>query len=61
LADVLLGWALAPAGSPAGTTVELEGLDDHEELALRYERLEAVDGAGGTGWRRRWARMRTGH
>ncbi len=60
LADVLLGWALAPAGSPAGATVELEGLDDHEELALRYERLEAVDGAGGTGWRSRWARMRTG-
>lgn len=51
LADVLLGWALAPAGSPSGTAAALEPLDDHEELALRAERLEAVTGARTGGWR----------
>ena len=51
LADLLLGWALAPGAAPEGTGVVLEPLDDHEELALRAERLEAVDGAGGGGWR----------
>jgi CobQ-like glutamine amidotransferase family enzyme len=50
LADVLLGWALTPAGAPEGTVAALEPLDDHEELALRAERLEATDG-GRTGWR----------
>jgi hypothetical protein len=52
LADLLLGWALAPDGSPAGTVAALEPLDDFEELALRAERLEAVDVPAGTGWRR---------
>ena len=42
LADLLLGWALAPADAPEGTRVALEPLDDYEELALRSERLEAV-------------------
>jgi hypothetical protein len=51
LADLLLGWALAPADAPAGTGVELEPLDDNEELSLRAERLEAVDAPGATGWR----------
>ncbi len=50
LADLLLGWALAPADAPEGTGVALEPLDDFEELALRSERLEAV-GRAGTGWR----------
>ncbi|MGA2837030.1 MAG: glutamine amidotransferase [Acidimicrobiales bacterium] len=56
LADLLLGWALAPADSPAGTAAILEPIDDFEELALRSERLEAVDAPGGTGWRARVAR-----
>lgn len=43
LADLLLGWALAPADVPAGEAARLEPLDDFEELALRAERLEAVD------------------
>ncbi len=51
LADLLLGWAVAGTGSPspAGGVADLEPLDDYEELALRAERLEAVDGlrAGG--------------
>jgi CobQ-like glutamine amidotransferase family enzyme len=51
LADLLLGWALAAAGSPPGTSAPLEPLDDHEELALRAERLESVVG-NGTGGRR---------
>ena len=50
LADLLLGWALAPADAPEGTGVALEPLDDVEELALRSERLEAVGRAAG-GWR----------
>lgn len=52
LADLLLGWALAPTDAPVGTAVTLEPLDDHAELCLRAERLEAVDGSGGPGWRR---------
>jgi CobQ-like glutamine amidotransferase family enzyme len=60
LADLLLGWALAPEGSPVGTGVVLEPLDDHEELALRSERLEAVAAPGGTGWRAKVARVLTG-
>jgi hypothetical protein len=51
LADLLLGWALAPADAPPGTSAELEPLDDIEELSLRAERLEAVDAPGGRGWR----------
>jgi CobQ-like glutamine amidotransferase family enzyme len=50
LADLLLGWALAAPGTPAGTAVALEPLDDFEELALRAERLESVDAPGGRGW-----------
>ena len=50
LADLLLGWALAPAGCADGPGVALEPLDDYEELALRAERLEAVDG-GPVRWR----------
>ena len=57
LADLLLGWALAPADAPEGTGVALEPLDDHEELALRSERLEAVGSAGG-GWRALVRRVR---
>lgn len=60
LADLLLGWALAPAGSPPGTVAELAPLEDHEELALRAERLEAVDGARATGWRALVGRGRRG-
>jgi len=57
LADLLLGWALAPDdGSVAG----LEPLDDHEELALRAERLEAVDGARSWRWRGTFGRVRPG-
>jgi hypothetical protein len=58
LADLLLGWALAPADAPDGTAAALEPLDDFEELALRAERLEAGDGAGG-GWRALVRRVRT--
>jgi len=54
LADLLLGWALARDGSAA----ELEPLDDFEELALRAERLEAVDAPGVTGWRSLLDRVR---
>ena len=50
LADLLLGWALAPPGVADAAPVALEPLDDHEELALRAERLEAVDG-GPVRWR----------
>ena len=57
LADLLLGWALAPADAPEGTGVALEPLDDYEELALRSERLEAVDRAG-AGWRAVARRLR---
>jgi CobQ-like glutamine amidotransferase family enzyme len=53
LADLLLGWALAATGSPPGTSVPLEPLDDHVELALRTERLMAVDRTG-AGAGRRW-------
>jgi lipid II isoglutaminyl synthase (glutamine-hydrolysing) len=60
LADLLLGWALAPSGSEPGPAAVLEPLEDHEELALRAERLEAVDGAGGTGWRALLGRVRSG-
>ena len=59
LADLLLGWALAPSGSAPGTAVGLEPLGDHEELALRAERLEAADGARRTGWRRLFGEGRT--
>jgi len=58
LADLLLGWALAPAGSPEGSVGELVSLDDHEELALRTERLEAVDTPTPSGWRSVWERVR---
>jgi CobQ-like glutamine amidotransferase family enzyme len=51
LADLLLGWALAPVDAPPGTSAELEALDDNEELSLRAERLEAVDAPGANGWR----------
>ena len=60
LADLLLGWALAPDGAAPGVPAELEPLEDHEELALRSERLEAVDGARSRGWRGRFGRLRTG-
>jgi CobQ-like glutamine amidotransferase family enzyme len=60
LADLLLGWALAPPGSAPGTAAGLEPLGDHEELALRAERLEAVDGAGRTGWRSLFGEGRAG-
>jgi CobQ-like glutamine amidotransferase family enzyme len=43
LADLLLGWALTPVDAPAHEAAVLEPLDDFEELALRAERLEAVD------------------
>lgn len=39
LADLLLGWALSPPGSPP---VALDPLDDGAEEALRQERLAAV-------------------
>jgi len=61
LADLLLGWALAPDGAPPGVPAELEPLEDHEELALRSERLEAVDGARFRGWRGLVGRLQTGH
>jgi CobQ-like glutamine amidotransferase family enzyme len=51
LADLLLGWALAPPGVRPETVAELEPLDDYEELALRAERLEAVDTSDTSGWR----------
>ena len=57
LADVLLGWALAPVDAPEGTGVALEPLDDYEELALRSERLEAVERVG-HGWRALARRVR---
>ena len=59
VADLLLGWALAPADAPAGTVAELEPLDDFEELALRAERLEAVDTPPVDGWRGALRRVRT--
>ena len=59
LADLLLGWALAPAGAPVGTVAELEPLDDADEIGLRSERLEAVDVAGTVGWRSVVDRMRS--
>ncbi len=43
LADLLLGWAVADEGSPGNVNTDLEPLDDFEELALRAERLEAVE------------------
>ncbi len=43
LADLLLRWASAGDGSPGDGATDLEPLDDFEELALRAERLEAVD------------------
>ena len=45
LADLLLGWALSDPGGPAPLE-PLEPLDDAEEMALRAERLSAVDGSG---------------
>ena len=51
LADMLLSWALEPNGSLSATSRPLEPLDDHEELALRSERLDVVTR---TGSRRRW-------
>jgi CobQ-like glutamine amidotransferase family enzyme len=43
LADLLLSWALAGPGEPEPP---LDPLDDSEELALRNERLAAVDRSG---------------
>jgi lipid II isoglutaminyl synthase (glutamine-hydrolysing) len=59
LADLLLGWALAPVDAAEGTAVALEPLDDFEELALRAARLEAVDVPAGRGWRRAVTRARS--
>ncbi len=42
LADLLLGWALAPAGSPEATVAQLASLEDADEMSLRAERLEAM-------------------
>ena len=58
LADLLLGWALSSADGPDGTPAELEPLDDFEELALRAERLEAVDAPAPSGVRGLVARVR---
>ncbi len=60
LADLLLGWALAPDDSPTGTAAGLEPLDDYEELALRAERLEAADAPRSTIWRTLLGRVRAG-
>jgi len=60
LADLLLGWALAGPDAVDGGPVALEPLDDFEELALRAERLEAVDAPEVPGWRRALARLRPG-
>ncbi len=54
LADLLLAWALTPPGAAPEDEARLAPLDDHEELALRAERLEAVGGARDGG---RWARV----
>ncbi len=60
LADLLLGWALAPDdGSVADPVADLDPLDDHEELALRAERLEAVDAAWSGWWREMLGRVRS--
>ncbi len=53
LADLLLSWALDGSDGADGPGVPLESLDDHEELALRSERLESIDGAASRGWRAR--------
>jgi hypothetical protein len=39
LADLLLSWAV----STTGDTPQLDPLDDHDEVALRSERLGAVE------------------
>jgi CobQ-like glutamine amidotransferase family enzyme len=60
LADLLLGWVAAGTGSqsPSDAVADLEPLDDYEELALRAERLEAVDGLrAGRPWSRLVARL----
>lgn len=60
LADLLLGWAVAGAGSgsASGAVADLGPLDDYEELALRAERLEAVDGLRvGSPWSHLLARL----
>ncbi|MDA8275071.1 MAG: glutamine amidotransferase [Actinomycetota bacterium] len=54
LADVLLGWALAAARGD-GRPGDVPPLDDHEETALRAERLRA---ARSPGWRLRGALQR---
>jgi CobQ-like glutamine amidotransferase family enzyme len=69
LADLLLGWALSPPDSPDGfaeglaaaTVAGFDPLDDFEELALRTERLEAVDAPGSGGWRGLVDRVRRRH
>ncbi len=58
LADLLLGWALAPsrqlqAGAGPVDPVALAELDDHDELALRAERLAAAERSVDSGWRSR--------
>lgn len=59
LADLLLGWALEAVHGPDRGAAPLDPLDDAEELALRAERLEAVDTAApGDGWRSVLARLR---
>ena len=58
LADLLLGWAVAGTGSPSDAVADPEPLDDYEELALRAERLEAVDGLrSGSPWSHLRARL----
>jgi CobQ-like glutamine amidotransferase family enzyme len=49
LADLLLGWAIAPGGSDR----PLDPLDDAAELALRTERLTSVQRTGRAGLVRR--------
>jgi CobQ-like glutamine amidotransferase family enzyme len=60
LADLLLAWALTPPDGPDGTDgpAELTPLDDHREIALRSERLTAVDPDGRPGWRAHLGRLR---
>ena len=47
-------------GLAAATVAGFDPLDDFEELALRAERLEAVDGARSREWRGLIGRLRTG-
>jgi CobQ-like glutamine amidotransferase family enzyme len=63
LADLLLGWALAPTGGLTGAVgpiepVALVDLDDRAESALRDERLAAGASATDPGWRGRFRSLR---